>query len=484
MATLYWYDIETFGRHPQLDRLAQFAGVRTNDNFEQVEEPSIEYVKAAPDYAPDPYACLKTGITPPDTAEQGIPEYEVARRIFAEWTRPGTCVVGYNNIRFDDEFMRNLFYRNLFDPYVREYANGNSRWDLINVMRAAHDLRPAGIEWPRLDDGRPSFRLEELTEANGIGHEQAHDALSDVRATIGLAQLLYRAQPKLFRYLFEHRTKQKVSELIDLQSRSPLLHSSAMFTREEGCTTAVAPLAVDPYNRNAVIAFDLRFDPRPLLDLPVETIRERVFSPQQELKTERIPLHAIHINKSPVLAPMKTLDTTAAKRLGIDRELVEQRWERLRAAVDLTEKVRAVYEKPPGGEAEDADLAIYSGGFFLDEDKKIFERLHETGLENWRRAAAEMHDPRAAKLVRRMIGRNFPELFGERERQKWKNFCATRLLFPPGNRIDDFGTFEKKVDMLSRSTELAPQELVIIRKLADYRDYLKKSVLAYSSPQG
>jgi exodeoxyribonuclease-1 len=448
-----------------------------------VEEPYIEYVQAAPDYAPDPYACLKTGITPLETNERGVPEYELARTMFAEWTRPGTCVVGYNNLRFDDEFMRSLFYRNLFDPYLREYVNGNSRWDLINVMRAARDLRPEGIEWPRLDDGRPSFRLEDLTEANGIEHEQAHDALSDVRATIGLARLLFEQQPKLFRYLFEHRTKQKVSELIDIYGRTPLLHSSAMYTRKEGCTTAVAPLAVDPHNRNGVIAFDLRFDPRPLLDLKVEQIRERVFTPKEKLEAERIPLHSVQINKSPVLAPMKTLDDAAAERLGINRELVEQRWHMLSEKVELTEKVRAVFETPPGAEAEDVDLAIYSGGFFPDEDRRIFDRLHEEGLGNWRQTAGEFQDPRAAKLLHRLIGRNYPSLFREGERRKWKNFCATRLLFPPGSRVDDFGTFEKKIDTLSKSTEMQPQEKVIIRALADYRDYLKRTVLAYGSSE-
>jgi exodeoxyribonuclease-1 len=480
-ASLYWYDIETFGRHPQLDRFAQFAGLRTDDHFQPQEEPRIEYVRTAPDYVPDPYACLKTGITPQDTAGKGIPEYEFARKIYDEWLRPGTCVVGYNNIRFDDEFMRSLFYRNLLDPYVREYSRGNSRWDLINVVRAARDLRPEGLQWPNLEDGRPSFRLEELTEANGIGHEKAHDALSDVWATIGIARLLHRKQPKLFRYLFEHRTKQKASRLLDLQHRSPVLYTDGIFTRPAGCTSVVAPLAVDPYNRNAVIAFDLRSDPRPLLELTVERIRERVFTPREELEEERIPLISIHINKSPVLAPLKSLDDAAAQRLEIDREQVEQHRRLLQEAVDLTEKVRAVFEQPPGGEPEDVDLAIYSGGFFLDEDKQVFERLHAEGLENWREAAAELHDSRAPRLLKRLIGRNYPELFHERERQKWKNFCATRLLFPPGNRIDDFGTFEKKLETLRRSTDLGPQEKLIVRRLFDYRDELKRTVLAYSS---
>ncbi|MFO7729625.1 MAG: exodeoxyribonuclease I [Spirochaetia bacterium] len=479
-ATLFWYDIETFGKHPQLDRLAQFAGIRTNGDFEPIGDPIIEYVQIAPDYVPNPQASLITGITPQETLEKGRPEYEVAGRIYQEWMQPGTCVVGYNNIRFDDEFMRNLFYRNLLDPYVREYANRNSRWDLINVMRAAKDLRPDGLEWPLQEDGRPSFRLEELSAANGIAHQHAHDALSDVEATIGLAKLLHDRQPRLFKFLFHNRRKEEVSKLIDLQRRTPLLYTSAMFTRPEGCTTVVAPLAVDPKNRNSVITFDLRFDPRPLLELPVEKLRDRVFTPNEELEGERIPLTPLQINKSPVVAPLKTLDEAAGRRLGLDLELIQERQRLLQSAPNLTEKVRAVFDHEGGlPEAPDVDMAIYTGGFFMDEDKALFSQLHEQGIENWRNFSSQFIDQRAEKLLHRMIGRNYPSLFSDRERLKWKNFCATRLLFPPGNKIDDFGTYEKKLDTLIRSTELGPREKLIIRSLVNYGNHLKETVLAY-----
>jgi exodeoxyribonuclease I len=481
-ASLFWYDIETFGRHPGLDRIAQFAGVRTDDTFEPVEEPIIEYVRIPPDYVPSLEACLLTGITPEMTLEKGIREYELAAKIYKEWTRPGTCVAGYNNIKFDDEFMRNVFYRNLFDPYIREYSRGNSRWDLINVARAAKDLRPEGINWPVNDDGIPSFKLEDVAEANGIDRGVVHEAYADVQTTIALAKLLYEKQPKLFTFLFRHRLKNRISRLINIQHREPVLHTSPFFSRQEGCTTVVAPLTVDPGNRNAIIVFDLRFDPGPLFDLSVEEIRRRVFTSRDELDEERIPLNTVHINKSPVLAPLSVLDDASAERLGIDTAAVERRWDRIRRQTNLTEKIRSVYEGSGGAksaEAEDVELAIYSGGFFLDEDKRLFDTLHESGFTTWREAGGEFTDPRAVKLLHRLIGRNFPELFSEHEQKKWKNFCATRLLFPPDRQIDDFGTFEKKLETQSRSTELGPREKLIIRSLMDYRDRLKKTVLAY-----
>lgn len=478
-ATLFWYDIETFGRNPRLDRIAQFAGIRTNDRFEPVGEPILEYVRIPQDYVPDPQACFVTGITPQETLERGKPEFELAEQIFWEWMEPGTCVVGYNNIRFDDEFMRNLFYRNLFDPYIREYANKNSRWDLIDVMRSAHDLRPEGIEWPEREDGRPSFRLEELCAVNGIEHSRAHDALADVEATISLAKLLYEKQPKLFRYRYEHRMKRDISKLINLQTRAPLLFTSVIFTRPEGCTSVVSPVAVDPANRNSIIAFDLRSDPEALLDLSVERIRALVFTSREEIDGERIPLISIPLNKSPSVAPLKTLDEKAAVRLGIDRRKVDRHWKKMKNTADLTEKVRAVFDREEGKESGDVDLGIYSGGFFPDEDRELFDRFHKEGAEHWKDFSGTFNDERADKLLNRLIGRNYPHLFSEGELRRWKNFCATRLLFPPEGQIDDFGTHEKKLLNLSRSTELGAREKLIVRNLLDYAGGIKDTVLAY-----
>jgi len=478
-ATLFWYDIETFGRDPRLDRIAQFAGIRTNDRFEPVDDPVLEYVRISPDYVPDPQACFVTGITPRETLERGKPEYHLAEKIFREWTQPGTCVVGYNNIRFDDEFMRNLFYRNLFDPYVREWANKNSRWDLIDVMRTAHDLRPEGIKWPRQEDGRPGFRLEDLCRLNGIEHSHAHDALADVEATIGLAKLLYEKQPKLFRYMYEHRAKGEVSKLIKLQKREPVLFTSVMFTRAEGCTSVVSPLAVDPRNRNSIIAFDLRSHPGALLDLSVERIRELVFTSKEEIDGERIPLVSIPINKCPSISPLKTLDEATVGRLSLDRQAIDAHWKMLRSVPDLTEKVRAVFDRETGLEIDDVDLGIYSGGFFGDEDRALFDKLHEEGPEKWRDFSGKFSDSRADKLLNRLIGRNYPHFFSEGEMKRWKNFCATRLLFPPQGLIDDFGTHEKKLLNLSKSTELGAREKLIVRNLLDYANSIKKTVLAY-----
>jgi exodeoxyribonuclease-1 len=165
--TFLWHDYETFGVVPRRDRPAQFAGVRTDAELNEIGEPLMIYCKPAPDYLPSPESCLITGITPQLCLERGLPEHEFAARIEAACSQPGTIGVGYNTIRFDDEVTRFLFWRNLIDPYGREWQNDCGRWDLLDVVRLCYALRPEGIEWPKKEDGTQSFRLEDLARANG-----------------------------------------------------------------------------------------------------------------------------------------------------------------------------------------------------------------------------------------------------------------------------------------------------------------------------
>ena len=297
MNTFYWHDYETWGASPAVDRPSQFAGVRTDEDLNLLGEPLVIYCQPPVDVLPHPEACIVTGITPQVAIKEGLPEYEFIQKIHAEFSVPATCGVGYNSVRFDDEVTRYTLYRNFYDPYEREWRNGNSRWDIIDMVRLVYALRPEGIEWPVVD-GRPSFRLELLTEANGISHASAHDAFSDVEATIALARLIKLKKPQLYDYVYSHRGKREVTRLIDVANKKPLLHISSMFSSEHGCAALVVPLAEHPSNKNAVISFDLSCDPTPLETLSAEEIAERVFTANADLPegVERLPLKLIHLN--------------------------------------------------------------------------------------------------------------------------------------------------------------------------------------------
>lgn len=288
--SIFWHDYETFGANPAKDRPAQFAGIRTDLDLNIISEPETFYCKQSTDYLPSPEAILITGITPQLANLKGLPETEFMGRIHTLFSQANTCVAGYNSLRFDDEVTRYGFYRNFIDPYAREWQNGNTRWDIIDLVRACYAFRPDGIHWPLKEDGSPSFKLEHLTQANGLSHEKAHDAMSDVYATIAMAKLIKEKQPKLYQYYFELRRKQAVSAQIDVLNMQPLAHVSSKISAMHGCTTLIAPVAHHPSNKNAIICVNLAMDLSPLFELDVEQIKTRMYTPRAELADDELPI--------------------------------------------------------------------------------------------------------------------------------------------------------------------------------------------------
>jgi len=467
--TFYWHDYETWGADPRRDRPCQFAGLRTGADLSPVGEPLVLYSRPAPDLLPQPEACLITGITPQIALAKGLIEAEFAARIESELARPGTCGVGYNSMRFDDDVTRNLLYRNLRDPYAREWRDGNSRWDLIDTLRLAHALRPEGIQWPSREDGSPSFRLEDLTAANGIPHAGAHDALADVRATINLAGLLRRVQPRLFAYALTLRDKRLVRDL--LAKGQPLLHVSARYPAAQGCIAPVVPVAPHPSNGNGVICFDLREDPALLLELPVEEIRHRLFTPAKDLPegVTRIPLKTVHLNRAPVLAPLATLTREAAERWSIDPQLVERR---ARAAAEqapaIRERVQAAHRAPEAPGPTDPDLLLYGGGFISDGDRRLLDGLHRLSPEELARARPPFQDPRLPEMLLRYRARNWPETLSPDERDAWDAYRLERLTDPEGGGSITLDQYQQRLAELTESQTGNPASLAVLEALADW----------------
>ncbi|MEO7071649.1 MAG: exodeoxyribonuclease I, partial [Rhodanobacter sp.] len=298
MQTFFWHDYETTGADPRRDRPLQFAGIRTTAELEIIDAPVMFYARPPRDMPPHPDACLITGITPQHADREGLGEAEFAARVHEQLSAPGTCAVGYNSLRFDDEFTRHLLYRNFYDPYAREWENGNSRWDLIDLVRMCHALRPEGIVWPQRDDGTPSFRLEHLASANHLDQEHAHDALSDVQALIGLARLIRVRQPRLWAWYFALRRKQRVFDLLDVVGMTPLVHVSSRYPASRRCLALIAPLAPHPSRSGEVIVCDLATDPSEWLDLDEDDIADRIFTPRADLPegVNRVPLRTVRAN--------------------------------------------------------------------------------------------------------------------------------------------------------------------------------------------
>jgi len=477
-ASMYWHDYETFGLNPRVDRIAQFAGIRTDMDLNIIGDPLVIYNKATDDMLPNPDACLVTGITPQKTIADGLIETEFMATIHEEFSQPNTCVVGYNNIRFDDEFTRYGLYRNFFDPYAREWQNGCSRWDIIDMVRMTRALRPSGINWPVNEDGIAVNKLELITQLNGISHEAAHDALSDVYATIAVAKLIRDKQPRLYDYIFQHKDKHQVSKLLNLSKKTPMIHTSGMVHSKYCNTAMIVPLAPHPTNKNGVIVYDLRYAPSSLIKLDAATIKQYLYTPTDELPEgmERIALKVIHINKCPIVVPTNTLSEEAANRLEIDIQLHNKHLEEILSTPGLTEKIKSVFKDTEYEPVNDPDQSLYSGGFFSNDDRNRMQTIRSTPFDQLSQLDLNFDDKRLDEMLFRFRARNYPQSLAEIEQKIWNKYRKDKLTKENNGSNITLDQYMNKIDELLCNSEFTEQQHAMLNDLKAYGIDIKNSL--------
>jgi exodeoxyribonuclease I len=471
--TLLWHDYETFGADPSLDYPAQFAAVRTDLNFRPLGEPISLFCQPPPDYLPHPVACLITGITPQYCHQHGLPENEFAARVHGELAAANTTAIGYNSMRFDEEFTRQLLWRNFYPAYAREHQHGNARFDMIDVFRMAFALRPGGVHWPSVD-GKASFKLDVLAPANGVLPERAHDALSDVETLIALSAKLRAAQPRLWDYAFGLRRKLAVQAMIDFTDDEPLVHVSQRFGAERGCLALWLPICAHPAHGNEIIGVDLAGTIEPLLQLRSDEIAERLFVRQVDLPEgeSRVLIKTLHLNRAPMLAKLATLRGADLRTVKLDAssdhplEIQLERAKDLRADSSLANKIREVYAVQSVDRSA-ARLAADSGlyaGFLSDADSNLLARVRAAEPSAFTTLAERFQDPRIAQLLWRYQARNYPQSLSAPQRQRWQQECAKRLDDGAGMTR---ARFRAELDT-ARSHPLAAQQSALLDQLLNY----------------
>lgn len=474
--TFLWHDYETFGRDSARERPVQFASIRTDENLEEIDDGTMIYCRQSPDYLPDPGSCMVHGVLPQTANEKGMSEWRFADTVHRLMATANTCTVGFNSIRFDDEFTRQLLFRNLFDPYSREWRDGNSRWDLIDVVRLCRALRPDGIEWPFDADGKASNKLELLTAANGIEHGDAHDALADVRATIAIARLLKEKQPRLFDYAYNTRNKHWIlGTALNLVKREPVLHVSGMYPASVGHLSMVMPLGPHPTNQNGVLVYDLRHDPEDLIELSVDKLKERIFTASKDLPegTSRIAIKTVHANRCPVLVPVNTLDEKTARHWQLDRNTCLEHRQKLLSAESVLQKLAEIFTRYDQPKKDDPDLTLYSGNFASGRDKVTMDAM-QSELSSGKPAdytRYKFDDDRLNELCFRLTARNWPETLSSDDQARWKEFCHQRV----HNGQDGFRSLAQYRVLLEemRASNAKPES---VSKLAKYGE----KIAAYS----
>lgn len=468
-ASFFFYDLETSGINSRESRIMQFAGQRTDLNLKPIGEPENLFIKLSPDILPDPDAVLLTGITPQSTMVEGLTEAEFLQYFTDEIATPGTIFLGYNTVRFDDEFMRCLHYRNFYDPYEWQWQDGKSRWDLLDVVRMTRALRPEGIEWPFSTDGKPTNRLELITALNKLEHEHAHDALSDVYATIEVARLIRNKQQKLFDYLFTMRDKRKVAELAE--AGQPFVYASGQYPSDFEKTAVVMTICPHPKRQGALV-YDLRHDPSKYKDMSAEQLAE-AWKWKKDNPEERLPVKTLQYNKCPAVAPLGVMDEKSRERLKVDMQAVQKHMNMLKSMPDLEQKLCKAVDILDGdlqttllANDRHVDGQMYDG-FFGNQDKQNMRVVRAAKPEELTDLHLQFQDKRLNEMLPLYKARNYPKSLSTEEREQWEAFLKKRLL--------DGGQQSRMAKYLQRLQEIAQKG-----NLTGHQEYLLEELKLYA----
>jgi exodeoxyribonuclease-1 len=426
--TFFFYDLETSGLNPREDRIMQFAGIRTDLDLNPIGEPYNVLVKLNDDTLPAPDALMVTGITPQLTQAEGYTEAEFSKFLMDEIFTPGTIATGFNSIRFDDEFIRALFWRNFYDPYAWFWRDDRSRWDLMDVVRMTRALRPEGIVWPEVD-GVANNRLENLTKENGIDHFKAHDALSDVEALIAVTKLIKTKQPKLYDHLFAYKDKKLVKNLINLDNKQPFVYVSGRYDSAYHKATVAFPLTS---GRNGnVIVYDLRHDPTPFLELSLKELQKIFYTPWEERKKEgyqALPVKELQYNRAPAVAPVGVLEQQGGwERIGLDEATVTKNRAKLLSSPAFAENIRTLFEnKPEYKKSTDPEAQLYDG-FVSDTDTLRIEKVRNSNEQQLADLHPDFVDERLEGLLLHYKARNYPKSLAEDEVTLWEAWRGAHI---------------------------------------------------------
>ena len=443
----------------------QFAGQRTSLNLEPIGSPINKLIRLPNSVLPDPGAILITGITPQQTIAQGMIEVDFLKLFYNEAVTSDTIFVGYNNIRFDDEFMRFLNYRNFYDAYEWQWQDGRSRWDILDVARTTRALRPDGIVWPNDSEGVPTNRLQELAAANKLDHRKVHDAMSDVEATIALAKLIHDQQGKLFSFLVKMRTKNEITKLV--YNGQPFLYTSSKYPSEHQRTTIVDVIADHPQGNGALV-YDLRNDPTKLAELSPNEIASNWIS-YKPPPLIPVPIKTLQFNRCPAIAPLGVLDEKTIDRLQLNMTDIEENRKKLHKLpgfadliLDALNILDTQREKSALKAVASVETQLYDG-FFDSYDKQQMKKVRDSKPKDLVSLNLDFHDQRLEKLMPLYVAQNFPEIQTSAMKEQWDKY-RHRLLLAGGDK-SRYINFESQLQEITNSWKLTKAKEQLVKEL-------------------
>lgn len=462
-----FYDTETTGTQTAFDQILQFAAIKTDQEFNELERFDIR-CQLLPYIVPAPGALRVTGVTPAMLTDPTLPSHyqamlEIRAQLLA-WS-PATFI-GFNSLDFDEILLRQALFQTLHPAYLTN-TEGNRRSDAMRVAHAASIFAPESIDVPTDHRGRETFRLDRLAPANGFNHDGAHEAMADVEATIHMARLIRQRDPAIWDALDRATTKNAARDLINAESMFVL--TERYFSRTY--SWLVTPCGQNPEYDAQQAVFDLYYDPDDYRQLSTEDL-VGVLSASPKV------IRSLRTNAQPIIMPAEAAPPSV-KALAIPPAELARRVAVIQADNDFRDRVGHAQalrfaDQTPSPYAE---ARIYDG-FPSNADQALMAQFHEEGWPDRVALADRIEDDRVQEFARRLIYFERPGLLSPQNRAELDAWRTSRLL------ADDEDVPWMTVQKALRETDDLLQDAVggDAALLVDLKDFLHMLAADAGSP--
>lgn len=462
-----FYDYETSGRSEKFDQVFQFAAIETDENFNQLSQPIEFFCRPRRDVLPSPHAIKVNQIDISELNSKGLSEFEFSKKVADTLTGSGNqCIVGYNSKNFDNEFTRYLLYRNFQDPYAWSYLNGNSCLDIFDIICLGYSIDRLIDIQVNSGDGNDSLKLENLARWNGLDHDDAHNAVSDVYATIQLAKLVNERCPKLFKHALSLRNVNTTREIVNAQTG--FFRSSVFNGYERRFLSLHTRICDHPTINNSVICWNLLNDPLPILDLGAEEIRRQMYS-KKEYRTIGVGFDSLRLNKSPMVVSFSEAEKNLVAEHGTCLRNLESVQRNMNS---LTVLARDVFTSIMPEVDPDADL--YAGDYFgetrMDAAMCNAVRSDPLTVNDLAFRSIRLH-----RLFRRLKARNFFDQLTDPERDQFLSYCSEKFACADNSPWLTKSVFDREMKEVLADINLSKRQKECLTVLGNYADEVAPS---------
>ena len=256
---------------------------------------------------------------------------------------------------------------------------------------------------------------------NGIKHDDAHSAISDVLATIEIAKLLNKKAPNVWKASLMTTNKDKSFELI----KNEQLFCTDFFYYGKSVPFVLTFVCQHP-QWGYPICFDLKADPSYYFNLSIQELKKELDKKPKVIRTIKHKKHPIIMNSS------YGINFDSYKQLGIKK--LKERAKLVRENKEFAKKVTAILdddatEKRELGSQMDIypEESIYKK-FALPQDNKIMPEFHKVDWKDKFFVLQKFKDERMQYFGKKILYEESPQSLPKEEYNSFHKEIALRIL--------------------------------------------------------